>query len=98
VSFFHKGITVTDPARLDLDADLTARGLRNWALNDFKVSTGLADLNCLHGEDSFRLDFGERLVRLEMSRCSALMQIEGEFSILQSKIGIEAICRGAEIL
>jgi hypothetical protein len=39
---------VTDAARFYLDADLTTSGLRNWAVDNFEASPGLADLNSFH--------------------------------------------------
>ena len=49
-SFFHQHIAVTNATGLDLNADLTASGLRGWAFDDFEVSTGFADLNGFHEE------------------------------------------------
>jgi hypothetical protein len=46
--FLHQRIAVTNAARLDLDAHLTAGGLGDWALDDFEISTGFADLHCFH--------------------------------------------------
>ena len=52
VAFFYQRIAVTNAAGFDLDADLAPRRLRNGAFDDFKISTGLADLNGFHGDDS----------------------------------------------
>jgi hypothetical protein len=49
-AFFHEGIAVTDAARFHLDANLATGGLRDGTLYDFKISTGLADLNGFHAD------------------------------------------------
>jgi hypothetical protein len=41
---------MTDAAGFHLDAYLPAPGLRSWALNDFKISSWLADLHGFHSE------------------------------------------------
>jgi hypothetical protein len=56
LSFFNERIAVADATRLDLDANLAARGLRDGTFHKFKVSTGLADLNGFHGHLSFRAE------------------------------------------
>jgi hypothetical protein len=49
MSFFDQGVAVTDAAGFYLDANLAAAGLRGGALDNFEVSTCLADLNDFHG-------------------------------------------------
>jgi hypothetical protein len=49
VPFFDNRVTVADPAGFDLDADLSARGLRDWTLHNFEVSAGTRDLDGFHG-------------------------------------------------
>ena len=49
VSLFHQRIAVADAAGLNFNAHLPAAGLRNGTLDDFKISTGLADLDGFHG-------------------------------------------------
>jgi hypothetical protein len=53
VSFFHQHVAVADAAGFDLNANLLGAGLRDRALDYFKVSTGFADLNGFH-KDLFR--------------------------------------------
>jgi hypothetical protein len=47
-SFFHKRITVADPACLDLDTDLRRAKLWNVSFYDFKRPSGLGDLYGTH--------------------------------------------------
>jgi hypothetical protein len=58
-SFFHQRIAVTDAARFYLDTNLATAWLRDWALDDFEISTWLAVLNGFHGGTSFNLEDGE---------------------------------------
>jgi hypothetical protein len=58
-SLFHQRIAVTDAARFYLDTNLATAWLRDRALDDFKISTWLADLNGFHGGTSFNLEDGE---------------------------------------
>jgi hypothetical protein len=52
-SLLYQRITVTDAARFYLDPNLAAARLRDRELDDFEISTWLADLNCFHGGTSF---------------------------------------------
>jgi hypothetical protein len=47
-TFFHQRIAVADAAGFDFDAHLPAPGLGSWTLDDFEISTWLADLNGFH--------------------------------------------------
>jgi hypothetical protein len=58
-SLFHQRIAVTDAARFYLDTNLATVWLRDRALDDFEISTWLADLNGFHGGTSFNLEDGE---------------------------------------
>jgi hypothetical protein len=48
MSFFDEDITMTNTASLDLNAYLTTTGLRDWAFDNFEISTRFADLNGFH--------------------------------------------------
>jgi len=50
---------VTDAARFYLDTNLATAWLRDRALDDFEISTWLADLNGFHGGTSFNSEDGE---------------------------------------
>jgi len=54
VPFFYQRVAVADAAGFNLDAHLIASGLRRGALDDFEVSSGLADLHGFHA-NLFRL-------------------------------------------
>jgi hypothetical protein len=54
-SLFHQRIAVTDAARFYLDTNLATVWLRDRTLDDFEISTWLADLNGFHGGDLFQL-------------------------------------------
>jgi hypothetical protein len=85
MTFFHQGIAVTNAARLDLDTNLATDWLGNRALNDFKVSTGLADLNGFHGERFLSAGLQERVAGVEMIKCSVRCKIESAFSIFTKR-------------
>jgi hypothetical protein len=57
---------VADAAGLNFNAHLPAAGLRNGTLDDFKISTGLADLDGFHGGSScsFRRNFIKAWLRI----------------------------------
>jgi hypothetical protein len=48
VTFFDQSIAVTDSAGFYLDADLASSGIGDGAIDDFEISTWLADLNRFH--------------------------------------------------
>src|SRR5207302_2283492 len=48
-SFFHQSIAVADAACFDLDPHLPASGLRDRALDHFKIFSRFADLHGFHG-------------------------------------------------
>jgi hypothetical protein len=48
-SFLYDRIAVADAAGLDFDAHLAATGLGRRPFDNFKISTGFADLDCFHG-------------------------------------------------
>jgi hypothetical protein len=49
-SFFDQHVTVANATGFDLDANLPASRLRDGTLNYFEISSGLADLDGLHGD------------------------------------------------
>jgi hypothetical protein len=50
VPFFHESIAVADSTSFNFDADLSASGLGSGTLDDFKICSGLTDLNGFHGD------------------------------------------------
>src|ERR1700722_17892230 len=48
VPFFHKRVAMADAAGFHLDAHLPASGLRSWSLDDFEITSRLANLDGLH--------------------------------------------------
>ena len=47
-AFFYQRIAVADSARFHFDTHLSAARLRDGSFDDFKISTGFADLNGFH--------------------------------------------------
>src|SRR5215469_12189419 len=47
-AFFYQHVAVADAARVHLDTNLPAPRLRDRTLDNFKISTGFADLNRYH--------------------------------------------------
>ena len=58
-AFFHQSIAVADAAGFDFDANLTAGGLGDGALDQFEISAWFADLNRFHG-DLLSLEWNKR--------------------------------------
>jgi hypothetical protein len=59
-TFFDQSITVADAAGFHFDADLATGGFWDGAIDDFEISTGLADLNRFHGKDLLSLEWNKR--------------------------------------
>jgi hypothetical protein len=48
MAFLYERITVADAAGFDFDPDLVAHGFGNVSFDEFKITTGLADLDGFH--------------------------------------------------
>jgi hypothetical protein len=56
-AIFHENIAVTDAACVHFDSDLAARRIRDFALHQFEISAGFADLDSFHfGHSDFLLE------------------------------------------
>jgi hypothetical protein len=47
-TFLYERVAVTNAARFDFDPNLSRTGLRNFAIDDFEIAAGFADLRDFH--------------------------------------------------